>query len=153
MAFDVLPEMKLIHDQNETAEFQFSVEPFSAAAKAAVDAIRRWPRQSDLVEFAVKRHGYGNTDGYFGIIYPGDLDDCDQVSGESIPEGSVKAYAWYGETDGDTHVLSELEYLDFLRQYFEACGLLDLATSVETLHNEIATSADDTPTSPSVFDG
>ena len=130
--------MKLVHDPSETEDFKFSVEPFSAAGKAAVDAIRNWQVLTDLVTFARERHGYGNSDGYFGITYPGDLDDCDRVNGESISEGNVEAYAWYGATDGDTHILSELEYLTLLRQYFSVCRQEDLAASIARLQTEIA---------------
>ena len=130
--------MKLIHDPSKTEEFKFTVEPFSEAGKAAVDAIRNWRTPGDLLKFARERHGYGNSDGFSGITYPGDLDDYDRADSESIPGGSVEAYAWHGATNGDTHVLSELEYLSLLCQYFEACGQHDVASRVEALQTEIA---------------
>ena len=36
------------------------------------DAIRHWPSLTALAGFAAHRHGYGNTDGGFGVTYPGD---------------------------------------------------------------------------------
>lgn len=129
--------MKLLHDPAQSSEFQFSVEPYSAGAKAALDAIRNWHSHTELVEFARLRHGYGNSDGHFGITYPGDLDDCDRANGHSIPAGSVEACAWYGATDGETHLLSEFDYLDLLRQYLEFRGAPDLAARIGLLQHEI----------------
>ena len=56
---------------------------------AALTAIRHWYDKPALVQFALARHGFGDTNGGFGITYPGDLDDHERmVEGRVIPEGS-----------------------------------------------------------------
>jgi hypothetical protein len=53
---------------------------------AVVASIRAWSRLPDLASFAVARHGFGDTDGGFGVTYPGDLDEYDRaVEGVTIP--------------------------------------------------------------------
>jgi hypothetical protein len=57
------------------------------------NAIRHWSRLIDLAEFAAQRHGYGDSDGGFGITYPGGHDEYDrEVDGFHIPEGFVEVY-------------------------------------------------------------
>src|SRR5262245_12592136 len=68
---------------------------------AARDAIRHWSRLPELAEFAALRHGFGDSDGGFGVTYPGDLDDYDhEVDGVCIPEGFVQAYGFWGPPNG-----------------------------------------------------
>jgi hypothetical protein len=65
------------------------------------DAIRHWSRLTDLAEFAAHRHGYGNSDGGFGIKSPGDLDEyAREVDGIRIPEGFVQLYGFWGPPEG-----------------------------------------------------
>ena len=60
---------------------------------AALIAIRHWRDKAALARFAADRHGFGDSDGGFGITYPSDLDEHDrQVEGVTIPEDHVLAY-------------------------------------------------------------
>jgi len=54
---------------------------------AVRSAIGHWSRLPDLAEFAVRQHGFGDTDGGFGVTYPCDLDAYDRESGRFIPAG------------------------------------------------------------------
>ena len=130
--------MKIIYSPGAEIEFQFSCEPHTAAHKAAIDAIRNWPNLSDLVAFAESRHGYENTDGYFGITYPGDLDDYERSNGNSIPDGYVEANAWYGASDGETHKLLESDYLELLRQFLSLKNHKELVERIDKLLMKIA---------------
>jgi hypothetical protein len=67
---------------------------------AVVNSIR-WSRLPDLASSAVARHGFGDTDGSFGVTYPGDLDEYDRaVEGATIPDGFVEVYGCWGPPDG-----------------------------------------------------
>jgi hypothetical protein len=99
---------------------------------AALDAICNWRSPEELVAFAQERHGYCDTDGFFGITYPGDLDDYDRhVLGVNIPEGFVEAIAWYGERHGPSHLLEEATYLEILRQYLLLRGKAEAARQLD----------------------
>jgi hypothetical protein len=76
----------------------------------------------ELVEFAVRRHGFGNTDGGFGITYPGDLDDFDHALGVCIPEGFLKVYAFWGPPEGYELVVPEFVYLTTLAEVLSEAG-------------------------------
>ena len=116
---------------NPASSTGYTVTPDQPALVAALDAIHHWRKKEELVGFALARHGYCDTDGFFGITYSGDLDDYDrQVLGESIPEGFVQAIAWYGGHHGPSYLLEEETYLDLLCQYFIAYGRNDLARPV-----------------------
>ncbi|MFN3149071.1 hypothetical protein [Bremerella sp.] len=125
--------MKLTYNPDADSEFQYKCAPHTPARKAAVDAIRNGPSVNDLVTLAEARHGYTNTDGYFGITYPSDLDDHDRANGESIPNGFVHAIAWYGANNGETHELPERDYLELLRQFLLLNQREELANRVRKL--------------------
>lgn len=125
--------MKLLYSQHAALEFQFTIEPCTAARTAAIDAIRTWSNFADLVVFAESRHGYQNTDGYFGITYPSDVDDFDRANGHSIVDDFVEANAGYGVSAIETHQLPESEYLELLRQFLVLKDRPDLATRIEIL--------------------
>ena len=130
--------MKLIYSPNAEIEFQFTCEPSTVARKAAIDAMRHWSSLAKLVAFAEARHGYGDSDGFFGIIYPSDLDEFDRANGHSICEGNVEAFAWYGAHEGETHQLPEIEYLELLRQFLTLMGHPSLARQIDKLLSEDA---------------
>lgn len=94
------------------------------APEAAVrDAIRHWSSLTALAEFAIQRHGYGNTDGGFGVTYPGDLDEYDRVvDGANIPDGFVEVYGFWGPPDGYEILVAESLYLDTLAAVLLAAG-------------------------------
>lgn len=106
----------------------YSISPNQPALAAALDAICHWRNPEELAAFALARHGYCDTDGFFGVTYPDDLDEYDRlISRENIPEGFVEIIAWYGEHHGPSHLLEEKVYLEILRQYLSLCGEAEAA--------------------------
>ena len=86
----------------------------------------RWPSPNELVEYAKKRHGYMGDDGYYGVTYPGDLDEYQRdVEGEYIQEGFVEVSFWDGSFNSIK--LSEEKYLAALKAYLINCGHPELA--------------------------
>lgn len=86
----------------------------------------RWPSPNELVEYAKKRHGYMGDDGYYGVTYPGDLDEYQkEVEGEYIPEGFVEVSFWDGSFNDIQ--LSEEKYLAALEAHLINCGHPELA--------------------------
>jgi hypothetical protein len=101
---------------------------------AARHAIRHWSRLTDLAEFAAQRHGFADTDGGFGVTYPGDLDEHDRVvDGIHIPEGFVQVYGFWGAPDGYEVQVRELVYLDTLARVLSAEGHSAEAAQVQLL--------------------
>jgi attachment invasion locus protein len=101
---------------------------------AAREAIRHWSRLPQLAEFAGRRHGFGDSDGGFGVTYPGDLDEYARVmEGAHIPEGFVQVYGYWGLPDGYEVLVNELVYLDTLADALWAAGHLDEAAQVQAL--------------------
>jgi attachment invasion locus protein len=67
------------------------------AALAALVSIRHWSRLEELAQFAAERHGFGDSNGGFGITYPTDVDEYDrEVDKITIPDGHVLAYGFWG---------------------------------------------------------
>jgi hypothetical protein len=90
---------------------------------AAREAIRHWRRLPELADFAVCRHGFGDSDGGFGVIYPGDLDEYARVvERTSIPERSVQVYGFWGPPDGYELLVDELAYLRTLANVLSEAG-------------------------------
>jgi hypothetical protein len=104
-------------------------EPESAAR----DAIRHWSRMPELDEFAAQRHGFGDSDGGFGVTYPDDLDEYDRASGVHIPTGFVQVYGFWGPPGGYEVLVPEPVYLDTLASVLAASGHLAEAAWVRTL--------------------
>ena len=101
---------------------------------ATRDAIRRWSRLSELAEFAVNRHGFGDSNGGFGVTYPGDLDEYDRkVSGVHIPAGFVLVYGFWGPPRGYEVLVTEPMYLDTLAEVLSAAGHTTEAAQVRSL--------------------
>ena len=101
---------------------------------AARDAIRHWWQLSALAEFAVQRHGFGDSDGGFGVTYPDDLDEYDRVvEGDHIPAGFVRAYGFWGLPDGYEVLVPEPTYLAVLADELVATGHTQAATQVRAL--------------------
>jgi hypothetical protein len=100
---------------------------------AARDAIRHWSRLAELAEFAARRHGFGDSDGGFGVTYPGDLDDFDRASGEFIPDGFVQVYGFWGPPDGYEVLVPEVVYLAQLAGVLSAAGQVAEAARVRSL--------------------
>lgn len=100
----------------------FDCLPHNAARAAALDAMRSWSEPLALVRFARARHGYENQNGYWGIRYPGDLDEFALADKQPIPAGYVEALTGYGSSDEPAHVVLESEYLELLRQFLRLLG-------------------------------
>ncbi|GAA5496447.1 hypothetical protein SAMN02745181_0250 [Rubritalea squalenifaciens DSM 18772] len=122
--------MKVIFDPQASLEFQYSVEPLNIAHKAALDAIRHYHSLDELFKFAHQGHGYGDSDGYFGITYSNDLDDYDRANDQCIPEGFVQVYAGYGDSYSEDYLITEAEYLNLLEQFFRLNERIDLADNL-----------------------
>ena len=78
--------------------------------------IRRSPSlMRQLGGYALSRHGWGDSDGGFGVNYPTDLDEYDrQVDGVEIPSGYVLVYGFWGPPDGYEFLITEAEYISDL---------------------------------------
>jgi hypothetical protein len=97
---------------------------------AAREAIRHWPRLTELARFAVERVSFGDSDGGFGIDYPDFLDDRD---GRDIPAGCVDVYGFWGPPEGDSVMMPESAYLTVLSRVLEEAGHNAEAELVNTL--------------------
>ncbi|MEL6263455.1 MAG: hypothetical protein AAFR97_15490 [Bacteroidota bacterium] len=93
--------------------------------------IESWSELEAVVSYAVKRHGYTNTDSFFGVTYPSDLDDFDRVQGEHIPPGFVRILNGYGDPNGEEFDISESDYLVVLRAVVENQGRKELIDELE----------------------
>jgi hypothetical protein len=99
------------------------------------EVIRHWHRLSDLSEFAAKRHGFGDSNGGLGVIYPGDLDEHDRtVEGAHIPAGHVELYGCWGVSKGGYEfVVEESSYLTVVERVLRAERLTAEADAVQDL--------------------
>lgn len=101
---------------------------------AVRDAIRHWSRLPELSEFATQRHGFSNSDGGFGVTYPGDLDEYDRViDGLNIPEGFVEVSGFWGLPDGYELLVPESYYLTILAEMLADKGYSAEANQVRAL--------------------
>ena len=97
-------------------------------------AIRHWHNLADLAEFAVQRHGFGDTDGGFSVTYTEDLDEFDRVvGGAHIPNGHVRVYGFWGPPDGWEVNVPETQYLTVLADVLAENGLLQPAYRILAL--------------------
>lgn len=87
----------------------------------------------DLAEYATNRHGFGDSNGGFGVTYPNDLDDQERASGLLIPEGFVLVYGFWGKPDGYEVLVPETVYLETLAGVLTLAGHLAEAAQVRTL--------------------
>jgi hypothetical protein len=107
------------------------------ACREVIDA---WSDLARLVDFAEKRHGFGNSDGGFGVTYPGDLDEYDvQVEGTNIPDGSVQLYGYaFAIPPGYEILVQESVYLQNLVNILVEQGLSAEAQRATLLLNRLA---------------
>lgn len=112
-----------------------AIDPVSAVGTS----IRHWPRLAELATFAADRHGFGDTDGGFGITYPGDLDDFDRATERAeIPPGHVEVYGSWGPPDGYQILVPEALYLEVLAGILTVAGLDSEAARVRAAQAEVA---------------
>jgi hypothetical protein len=104
-------------------------------AEAAMASIRHWSKLADLAKFAADGHGFGDSDGGFGITYPTDLDEYDRdIEKVVIPNGYVQAYGFWGSDQGGYEVLVTVqEYHSVLAQALASAGMLHEAQLVKSL--------------------
>jgi hypothetical protein len=101
---------------------------------AALVSVRHWRDKAQLARFAVEGHGFGDSDGGFGITYPGDLDEHDRAAEGVIPDGYVSAYGFWGEERGGYEVLvPQGLYHRVLAEVLECVGLPREAATVRSL--------------------
>jgi hypothetical protein len=99
-------------------------------------AIRHW-RLPELAEFAVLRHGFGDSDGGFGVTYPTDLAEYDrEVEGRSIPSGHVAVYGFWGPPEGYRVIVPESTYLVILAEALAEAGLTAQSSRILALAEE-----------------
>ncbi|MCY7294875.1 hypothetical protein [Alteromonas sp. a30] len=103
-----------------------------------IEEISLWSKLPELSKFAVKRHGYGNSDGGFGVTYEHDLDDYDrEVEGNYIPKGCLEVYGFWGKPDGYEFHISEKDYLLVLAEVLKKEGFEPEAKEVLNKVTEI----------------
>ena len=106
-------------------------KPVTDPTFAALTAIRHWSDKPSLVRFALDRHGFMDTNGGFGITYPGDLDEYERERGNPpIPDGFVLACGFGGLPDGYQILVPEWLYRDVLAEVLECLGMNLEAASV-----------------------
>ena len=90
---------------------------------------------SQLVQFAEQRHGWGDSNGGFGVTYPGDLDEYDkEVEKINIPDGYIEIYGFWGAKEGGYElVVKEYDYLDKLLQVLIDLKQFSLAERIKKL--------------------
>ena len=107
------------------------------AALAALISIRHWSSLEQLAQFAARRHGFGDSNGGFGITYPTDLDEYDrEVDKIAIPDGHVLAYGFWGASGphgGYDVLVPESLYLSVLADELSRSGFEQAATVVRGL--------------------
>ena len=94
------------------------------------EVLKAWGYKERLVEFAKNRHGFGNSDGGFGVSYPS---DAKQFEEEPIQEGYVEIYGFWGPPNGYERLVRESEYLEVLAKVLRELGLQQDAEEVESL--------------------
>ena len=103
---------------NGEVNIYYSVQPERIEYQLALNAITSWNNKNDLLQFALERHGYCNTDSMSGITYPSDLDDFDRdVDKITINEGFILVYS--EQFTPKEAYLTEEDYLTILNAYFK----------------------------------
>ncbi len=108
-------------------------EPIAACREVILD----WSQLYRLADFAELRHGYGNSDGGFGVIYSEDLDKYQiQVGRVNIPPGTLLVYGLaIAMPPGWEVLVEESVYLSVLLSILKEHGLAAEAGRVDLLLN------------------
>lgn len=109
------------------------------ARTACREVIHAWTTLSQLVDFAERGHGFGNSDGGFGAIYPGDVDGyMAEVEGIHVPDGWVLLYGYaFAIPPGYEILLEESVYLRNLVEVLRERGLSAEAERAIALLNRL----------------
>lgn len=92
---------------------------------------RTFPSHSQLVKFALARHGFGGDNGYYGLTYPNDIDEYERVvEGKFVPEGKVQINYWDGKHKDI--LVSEKEYILALKNFLISDGCCEMAELLDT---------------------
>jgi len=100
-----------------------------ARVKEVIDA---WSNPAEVAAFALKRRGFGDSNGGFGVVYPHSLDEYQrEVEGMFIPDGHVELYGFWGPAHGGYEFpVAEKLYLAILADYLQSLGRVDEADSL-----------------------
>jgi hypothetical protein len=104
------------------------------------EVISAWSTPSQLANYAIRRQGYGNSDGGFGVIYPEDLDEYDrEVEGANIPYGHIEIYGYWhcGGSNMYECLAPEKLYLEVLNAYLIEQNLSAESEKVQKLLSDI----------------
>lgn len=95
------------------------------AQMACREVIDAWSNLAQLVGFAEQRHGFGDSNGGFGAIYPDDVDGyMAEVEGVHVPDGWVLLYGYaFAIPPGYEILVEEPVYLRNLLDMLQEHGL------------------------------
>lgn len=83
-------------------------------------AISEWNDLTQLTEFAMRRHGYCNSNNATGVTYPGDVDEYQvEVEVVSVPAGWVQVFVFQDP------LLSEMGYEMLVPEHVYLSALAD----------------------------
>jgi hypothetical protein len=94
-----------------------SIQPDTPQYRAVLDAIRSYPLDR-LVDAALSRDGYRNSDGGFGVQYERDPEELEQFG--AIPPRCVEVYTFWGPPEGEAYIVPETTYLMILALILKA---------------------------------
>lgn len=84
----------------------------STADEQLLEIIEAWSRIGDLPGYALKRHGFDDSNGRFGITYPEDLDEYQREVGTSRGLSSNVSVRFFMKTStalGQKYAFTSLE--------------------------------------------
>ena len=101
------------------------IRPSTPELEAVINVIASYPGglDSGRIEAAVRRRGYSNSDGGFGVQYPDDLDEYEKANGSDIPAGCVRVYTFFGPPAGGEFTIQESLYLEVLELWLFMRGV------------------------------
>jgi hypothetical protein len=88
-----------------------------------------------LVEYAIARHGFENSDIGCGVIY---ADPGGNHETAHIPRGHIEIYAGRGAPDGFEAITTEDNYLAILADTLRAKGEADAAAKLDAFRARLA---------------
>ena len=97
-------------------------------------------RTDQLVDSAIARHGFENSDVGCGVMYPEPGDDprTTHIPSGHIPSGYVEIYAGWGAPEGFEAITTEGNYLNILAAALRADGAMEAADRLDTFRTQLA---------------